>query len=62
MKKDALIAELTMRPVIAAVRGQAEAEKAAKSPVAAVIRAHVPLAEGKINCRGNLLVCFKKNF
>ena len=36
MKKDALIAELTMRPVIAAVRGQAEAEKAAKSPVAAV--------------------------
>ena len=36
MKKDALIAELTMRPVIAAVRGQTEAEKAAKSPVAAV--------------------------
>jgi hypothetical protein len=36
MKKDALIAELTMRPVIAAVRGQADADKAAKSPVAAV--------------------------
>lgn len=36
MDRDALIRELTMRPVIAAVRGQADAEQAAKSPVAAV--------------------------
>lgn len=36
MNRDALIGELTMRPVIAAVREQADAAKAAKSPVAAV--------------------------
>ena len=34
--KDRLIRELTMRPVIAAVRGEKEAEQAAESPVAAV--------------------------
>ncbi len=36
MNRDALIRELTMRPVIAAVRGQEDAALAAKSPVAAV--------------------------
>lgn len=36
MRKDALIRELTMRPVIAAVRERADAEQAARSPVAAV--------------------------
>ena len=36
MRKDALIRELTMRPVIAAVRERADAEQAAHSPVAAV--------------------------
>ena len=36
MKKDALIRDLTMRPVIAAVREPADAAQAAKSPVAAV--------------------------
>lgn len=36
MKKDALIRELTMRPVIAAVREKSDAEQAARSPAAAV--------------------------
>lgn len=36
MQKDALIRELTMRPVIAAVREKTDAVKAAKSPAAAV--------------------------
>lgn len=36
MNRDALIRELTIRPVIAAVRTAAEVEQAAKSPAAAV--------------------------
>lgn len=36
MNRDALIRELTMRPVIAAIRSEADAAQAAKSPTAAV--------------------------